>query len=334
MISGNIGLHDAPVDDVAIVIPVFNDWESLSMLLTEIDATLGTANLKGRITVVDDGSSAPIPDLLRRQTYQHLSQLEVVRLSVNQGHQRAIAIGIAHLNQQHTAATYVVVMDGDGEDRADHIPRLFDELTRQNRSVVFGARTQRSEGNLFRLMYAVFRLFYRLLTGASIRFGNFSAMRSAVLPALSTCPDLWNHYAAAVVRSRLTYGTVPLARGKRYKGESRMGYIGLIAHGLSSISVFADIVGTRLMIFFSGLLACEAILIAVEIALRPELSHRFFLHAIDATGILILFSLQSLLISLLFTLAQLGGRSSAKVVPSREAPEFVLCVEQLFPDQL
>jgi hypothetical protein len=330
MVSGETGLSDRRVDDVAIVIPVFDDWEPLASLFADVDATLGSANLTGRVTVVDDGSSVPIPESLRRQTYRHLSHIEIVRLSANQGHQRAIAIGIAHLNEQHIAARNIVVMDGDGEDRADHIPRLIDELAKQDCNVVFAARTQRFEGKLFRFLYAAFRFFYWLLIGTSIRIGNFSAMRPAVLPALSGCPDLWNHYAAAVVRSRLTYGIVPLARGKRYSGKSRMGYIGLITHGLSSISVFADVVGTRLMILFCGLLACETVSLAIEFASRSAISHKCFSHAIIASCVLILFSLLGLLISSTFTLAVLGQRSIAKVVPSWEADKFIASVEQLF----
>jgi len=60
-------------------------------------------------------------------------------------------------------------------------------------------------------------------------------------------PDLWNHYAASVYRARLPRTLVPLPRGRRLAGESKMNFVSLLIHGLSAMSVFSDQVSARLL---------------------------------------------------------------------------------------
>ena len=60
--------------------------------------------------------------------------------------------------------------------------------------------------------------------------------------------ELWNHYAAAVLKTRLPYTSVPTIRGRRLQGDSRMGFVSLAVHGLSALSVFSDTLGVRLLV--------------------------------------------------------------------------------------
>jgi hypothetical protein len=81
-----------------------------------------------------------------------------------------------------------------------------------------------------------------------VRIGNFSVIPAAHLAQLLVSSDLWSHYAAAVVRSRVALVTIPIDRGERLKGRSSMDFVALVAHGLSAISVFRERVGTRLLV--------------------------------------------------------------------------------------
>ncbi len=318
------------VDVIAILIPIFNDWGSLALLLSEIDTSLGSANLKGLVIVVDDCSTVTFPDEFRFQNYLHLSSFEVIRLHCNLGHQRAIAVGLAYLHNSGVGANAVVVMDGDGQDRPQDIPRLIDVLTTEQSSVVFASRLKRSEEFAFRLMYLAYRFLHRLLTGVSVRWGNFSVISSSALPGLLICPDVWNHYAGAVARSRIPFSTVPLPRGTRYIGESHMRYGNLVAHGLSAIAVFNDSVAVRLIILFSALLPVLSVLFGLELYARIFTSPAFQWWATILTGMLILLSAQGLLWSMLFALTILGSRSNAKIVPLLESARFIESVARLF----
>jgi polyisoprenyl-phosphate glycosyltransferase len=224
---------------IQILIPVYDDWESFAALLAELDVVAERAGLDARVLVVDDGSSIA-PE--RYPETRTLGEVRVLRLRRNLGHQRAIAIGLAHLAENQTGeetCEAVVVMDGDGEDDPADVPRLIAELRQQGGArVVFAERTRRSESLRFQFFYHLFRLVHWLLTGRGVRFGNFSAVPAKLLPAFLVSSDLWNHYAAAVVK----------ARRPRLFGSSKMNFVSLVAHGLGAISVFAENVATRVLI--------------------------------------------------------------------------------------
>jgi polyisoprenyl-phosphate glycosyltransferase len=319
----------APSDHVAILIPIFNDWESLARLLPEIDGALASEGLRGRVTIVDDGSTRAPNEENRRQTYTNLRAVELVRLRCNLGHQRAIAVGLTHLSKSSARAKAVVVMDGDGEDRPQDVPRLIAELSGNPAAVVFAARTKRFEARVFLLMYHLYRLVHWLLTGIPVRVGNFSALSPSVLPGLLVAPDVWNHYAAAVFRSRLRFSTLALPRGKRYLGKSQMRYSGLVAHGLSGIAVFGEIVGARLIILLSGVIALAVFLLAVVVFVRFFTNYAIPGWATNAAGLLILFTMQAILSLLILALIVLGGRSQAKVIPLRDAELYIESVNPL-----
>src|SRR5215213_378034 len=99
---------------VTVLIPVFNDWESLRVLLGQLDEALDRPGLSTQIVVLDDASTIPCPpDLLggRPGLRERVFTLAMRR---NLGHQRAIAIGLAYVHD-HVPCDAVVVMDGDGE---------------------------------------------------------------------------------------------------------------------------------------------------------------------------------------------------------------------------
>jgi hypothetical protein len=317
--------------EIAIVIPVFNDWDPLVRLLGEIDTILGAVGIKGRVLAVDDGSSIAEGGGLRGRAYTNLSAVEILHLLANHGHQRAIAAGLVHIVKSGMQVNSVVVMDGDGEDRPDHIPQLVQELGKRGCSVVFATRTERHEGLLFRLMYQVYRFVYWMLLGVSVRWGNYSAVRASALPVLTTSPDLWNHYAAAVARSRLRFSTVGLTRGRRYAGETHMNYTSLVIHGLSSIAASSDVLGARMLMVLTALLVAFSAGVAGELAARAWLSLAIPNIVIAVTVTLAGLTVQGIAFTLLFTLIVLGRRTQAKFVPLRDAHTCIGSVEQIVP---
>jgi glycosyltransferase involved in cell wall biosynthesis len=314
-----------PCDDVRVVIlvPIFNDWESLTRLLREMDAALQSASIVCRVTVVDDGSTATPSNELLNQKYAHLQKVERIRLRCNLGHQRAIAVGLAHLCKTRDAGSVVVIMDGDGEDRPEHIPRLITALAEQHCGVVFAARTKRMEGLFFRLMYFLYRLAHWLLTGVPVRVGNFSALSFSLLPQLLMRHDLWNHYAATILRSGIRFSTVPIPREQRYAGKSHMRFSNLVAHGLSAIAVFGEVVGARLIIFFSGVTLIAFSLLGMLLGIRLLTAHAIPGWTLIAVCLLLLFGMQALLSILVLALIVLGDRSQARVIPLRDAEWFI-----------
>lgn len=320
-----------PEVDLTIVIPVFNDWEPLTLLLDGIDASLGAAGMTGCVVAVDDGSSVAENGRLKNRHYANIRTVEIVHLVANHGHQRAIAIGLVHVAKSGMRTGSVVVIDGDGEDRPEHIPHLVEELRRRKCSVVFAKRTERHEGILFRVMYQVYRFVYWVLLGMPVRWGNYSAIRADALPVLTNSPDLWNHYAAAVVRSRLRFHALGLPRGRRYAGETHMNYTSLVIHGLSSIAASSEVLGARMLMVMTALLAFFSASVAGELAIRLWTPVVVPNIVIAVSVMLAGLTVQGIAFTLLFTLIVLGRRTQAKFVPQRDAKAFVGAVEQIVP---
>jgi polyisoprenyl-phosphate glycosyltransferase len=224
---------------LVILMPVYEDRLSASQLLK---ATASTLSVTPYVIVVEDGSV--------REPFEAsaIAQMglggEVIYLARNLGHQRAIAIGLMYIAANLDADT-VVVMDSDGEDRPESIRSLIDELQRGDLDAVVARRGKRSQSLKFRLLYPLYRFAFYLLTGRTIRFGNFVALSSRSVRRLASMQELWVHFASSLMVSRLRIGTVETDRGTRYAGKSQMNFVSLCLHGLRSMMVFAEDVLVR-----------------------------------------------------------------------------------------
>ena len=119
--------------------------------------------------------------------------------------------------------------------------------TTANRAV-FAERARRTESLSFRLFYRLYKAAHLILTGEPVRVGNFSVLPATLLGRIVCVSDLWNHYAAAAFKARLPITTLPLARGHRLDGKSKMNFVSLAMHGLGAMSVYGDRIGVRLLV--------------------------------------------------------------------------------------
>ena len=253
-----------------------------------------------------------------------------MELRTNLGHQRALCVGLVHLAQGDLAGP-VVIMDADGEDAPSDISRLLKKFVREDkRKVIFAARGLRAEGFLFKFFYKFYRTIHRLAVGFDPRFGNFSVLPASFLERLVVSSDLWNHYAAAVVKMKLPYATVPIDRSRRFVGDSKMGFVGLVVHGLSAMSVFGDRVGVRLLILcgFAGLLTIAFIVAALIVKLTTDLAIPGW--ATYVTGLLLLILSQLAVLSLVFIFVALYSRGQSSFIPIRDCPIYIGRVRTVF----
>jgi hypothetical protein len=301
---------------LTIIVPAFNDWDALRLLLPLIDRALSDAHHRASVLIVDDASTDPLPPDYPGSEFAALDSVEILHLRCNMGHQRAIALGLCHLHE-FTAAQVVLVMDGDGEDRPEDLPALLDEYeNRGRRDVIFAARTRRMESLAFQFFYRAYQVAHRALTGVEVRVGNFSLMPRAALSRLLASPDLWNHYSASVYRARLPKTLLPLARGARLSGRSKMNFVSLLMHGLSAICVHSEQVSARLLTAS----ACFSLI---------ALCAPFFGKMIPGwtgytTGWVVGLALQSLTFAILFAFLIAGRRSSPGFIVQRDAPYYIL----------
>lgn len=256
----------APEGTTAVVLPVFNDWSAVRVLIPHLASVLRDRPEDIRLVIVDDGSTIPAPDLSEVVADTPFTVL-ILRLTRNIGHQRAIAVGLCHAVMD-LAAARVVLMDADGEDRPEDVPRLLSALDGADgdHAIVVAERTRRSEGVTFVVLYKLYKLVFSLLTGTRVSFGNFSAMGAMAARRLINMHELLLNVPATVIRSRCPIHRVDTVRGRRYAGTSKMNLISLVVHGMSAIAVFSERTFTRILLFcictflLSGLSAVTAMI--------------------------------------------------------------------------
>ena len=241
--------------NIVIVSPVLNDWAAFGELVERL-GRLDDARIHNvKFIAVDDGSSTR-PDMSSlNERKGHITDVQVVRLACNLGAIRAIAVGLVAASKLEDIDA-VVVMDADGEDRPEDVGQLLASWKERPDKIVVARRAERSEGLIFKCFYGLYKLSFKLLTGQSIAFGTFSLLPRDALLSLIHNPAIWNNLAAAIVRSRIPYTEIMTSRGVRYAGRSSMNFVALAVHGISSISVYTDVVLLRITVAMGILAIC------------------------------------------------------------------------------
>jgi glycosyltransferase involved in cell wall biosynthesis len=287
-----------------VVTPVYEDVEASSRLFKELYAEFGKDVF---VVAVDDGSvkqPLEIDSLLNARI-----DGVVLKLRRNVGHQRAIAIGLDFVSEQIHSDQHVVIMDSDGEDLPATIPDLLGQLESQQIDVVVAKRKSRVETLRFKTFYAIYKRFFCLMTGRSISFGNFMALKFSAVRRLVAMQELSIHVAAAVLASKLRTKIFPLDRGPRYAGQSKMNFVGLALHGFKALMVFAEDVLVRVGS------ACAAIAVIAVVGVTAAVILKLIGYSTSgwfsiALGILVLMFLQTgalTLITLMLTGVVRGG---------------------------
>jgi hypothetical protein len=310
--------------------PLRDDWVSATELIRRLDTAISSYPCALDVLIVDDGSLQACSSADFQSNFTAVRTIRRLRLRRTLGHQRAIAVGLAHI-EQTTACDAVLVMDADGEDTPSGALELIRSFAREGGTkAIFAERSRRVESVAFRTFYRLYRLVHRILTGVSVRVGNFSILPAIELGTMVTMPELWNHYAAAVFRSRLPFTMVPIPRGYRIAGISTMNFVSLVTHGLSAISVFGDIVGVRLLVgsLVGSFLAAVGILVVAGIRLFTNQAIPGW--ATYTTGILAVISVQFITIATSFTFFILSSRTNLGFVPVRDYSLFVAEVSDIY----
>lgn len=316
---------------IVIVMPVYEDWDAALKLCRNIDLVLrGQNSLRASVLLIDDGSAlTTYPRALSFQP-EAIDHVAVLALRRNLGHQRALAVGFAYL-QQHWKGDAVVVMDADGEDRPEDIPRLLESMTSAAQpAAVFAERGRRLEGLTFRLGYRCYSFLHRIFTGRDIRFGNFSVLPWSYLDSLVVCPELWNHYSATFLKSRLPYTRVRCDRGRRLAGESRMNFVSLVIHGMSALFANQEVVGTRLLLMAVFTTTVSVLLLGIVVGVRLFTHAAVPAWAAVAVGVLFVLGGQFLLGCFMLVFSAMMTRSHLGFLPVRDYSFFVSHETELY----
>ena len=231
---------------IKILIPIYNDWKSVSKLLDEINLVLDNSNYDISIIIVNDASNHDRNN--ENKEFKNINSIKILNLKENQGHSRCIAIGLKYLFEKEEF-DYVIPMDGDGEDRPEEIVQFLDSIDSSNEKTLVGERVKRSESFFFKICYQLHKIITLTFTGKLIKFGNFTCLPKSTVEKMINEKATWNSFSGSLKKIEQNLFTIPSTRGKRYFGPSKMSFLNLLKHSLSIISVFRKIFLIRSAIF-------------------------------------------------------------------------------------
>ena len=317
---------------IVVLMPTYNDWESVLQLLPRIDDEFSKLGVSGRVVVVDDGSSdIGQRDAIKNLSFAVITSVTAVDLHRNLGNQRAIAIGIAHC-AENEQADYLVIMDSDQEDSPEYIPKLIEACDENgNLKIIFAERSKRSEGILFSFFYGAYQRLYKILTGMPISIGNFSVVPRALIKRTANIAELWSHYPASIMRARLLFDSIPSARGKRSIGKSKMSLVPLLLHALSGFTVHAEIVGVRVLVMAVVLGLAVLGLLAVAIGLKVFSDIPILGWTSQIVGLLAVLLFQLVVTMVIMVFMVISVRMQVPMIPILEYMKFITQVADLYP---
>ena len=220
---------------IKILIPVYNDWQSVYKLLSDINSDIADLEHEISIIIINDASNhdreVHVEDL------KNITSIKILNMKINQGHARCIATGLKYIYEKEEF-DYIIPMDGDGEDRPEEIKDLIDHIKDSNNKPIVGERVKRSENLTFKICYQLHKLITFTFTGKSIRFGNFTCLPKKTVEKLVNEKATWNAFSGSLRKIENDLIAIPSIRGKRYFGPSKMSFMNLLKHSLSIISVF------------------------------------------------------------------------------------------------
>ena len=220
---------------VIILVPIFNDWDSFQKLILEINESVKDfKNFSFDCIVVNDASTNETPKFRKPEK---IHSLKILTMKKNKGHARCNAFGIRYISQNENF-DYLILMDGDGEDRPIELKSIINKILENPSKSVVAKRIKRSEGLFFKFLYSFHKIITLMFTGKKINFGNYTCLTKENAILISSKGSLWSSYSGTIKKYIKDFDTVDSIRGNRYFGPSKMSLFRLIIHSFSMIAVF------------------------------------------------------------------------------------------------
>ena len=246
---------------IKILIPVYNDWQSVFKLLENINSQVPRLNDEFSVMIVNDASTEDRAEF--SVSLDNLKFVEIINMKENRGHARCNAAGLKYVNEREEF-DYIIPMDGDGEDRPEELSLLIEKIKDYPNTVVTANRVKRSEGFIFKFCYMAHKCLTFVFTGQTIQYGNYTCLPKSKVDVMVNEPSTWNSFSGSLAKISKDRKSIPSERGTRYFGPSKMSFINLLKHSLSIIAVFKTTLLIRSMLFLIAYLFLIASNITID----------------------------------------------------------------------
>ena len=234
------------MNKIKILIPIYNDWQSVFKLLENINSAISMLSFKFSVIIINDASIENRPEF--KANLDNLKSIQVINMRENRGHARCNAAGLKHINEKEDF-DYAIPMDGDGEDRPEELSLLIKKIKAYPDIVVTANRVKRSEGFIFKFCYFTHKYLTLVFTGQTIKYGNYTCLPKSAVNKMVNEPATWSSFSGSLAKIAKDRKFIPSERGTRYFGPSKMSFINLLKHSLSIIAVFKTTLIIRSILF-------------------------------------------------------------------------------------
>lgn len=202
------------MNEISVVVPLLNEEDIIEELTNRLNKEVSSITNEYEIILVDDGSTD--------QTWREIIQvteknkkIKALKFSRNFGHHYAITAGI-----HQTKGEWIVVMDGDLQDKPEVIPSLYKEAKR-GFEVVFVSRNNRPESILYKITQKVFYRVLNLLTGLKFDStqANFSIINRKVADAFKQFSENSRFYGSTIKWLGFNTTSIKADHGYRFAGK-------------------------------------------------------------------------------------------------------------------
>ena len=231
---------------IKILIPIYNDWQSLIKILENINSEISNLNYDFSVIIVNDASTESRSEI--SANIDNFSSVKIINMKVNKGHARCNASGLKYIFDKEEF-DYIIPMDGDGEDRPEEIKLLVSKMSENPERVIVGESIKRSEGIFFKFCYFIHKIITQTFTGKSIKFGNYTCLPKSIVEKMIDEKATWSSFSGSLTKISTDRISIPSIRGERYFGPTQMSFFKLLIHSLSIIAVFKFGVILRSLLF-------------------------------------------------------------------------------------
>ena len=231
---------------IKILISIYNDWQSVFKLLENINSEVSNLEYEFSAIIINDASTETKSEL--SINLDHLNSIKIINMKENKGHARCNATGLKYIFENEEF-DYVILMDGDGEDRPEEIKNFLEHLNYNINKPIVGDRVKRSENIIFKTCYFIHKIITFTFAGELIKFGNYTCLPKLTVEKMIKEKATWNSFSGSLQKVEKNKISSQSIRGKRYFGPSKMSFLNLIKHSLSIISVFRRNVLIRSIFF-------------------------------------------------------------------------------------
>jgi glycosyltransferase involved in cell wall biosynthesis len=217
--STTLSNHQSAIE-LSVVVPIFNEYESLPRLVEALTQVLDSLRLAYEIICVDDGSTDGSSSQLR-QLSQTTPALRAILLRRNYGQTAAMAAGF-----DYARGNIIVTMDGDLQNDPVDIPRLLDRLD-EGFDLVSGWRKNRHDNPVTRLLPSkIANWLIARVTGVKLHdYGcSLKAYRGEVLHDMNLYGELHRFLPALAFIEGARITEIPVTHHPRRFGDSKYGF--------------------------------------------------------------------------------------------------------------